>query len=52
MPEPKAREPESQEPKSKPLHRAEPKAKGSESRKRHPIYSIDALLGDVLEATE
>jgi hypothetical protein len=46
----KAREPESQEPKSKPLHRTpEPKTLGSESRKRHPIYAIDALLGDVLE---
>jgi hypothetical protein len=29
--------------------RVEPKTQGSDSRKRHPIYSISALLGDVLE---
>jgi hypothetical protein len=30
---------------------AEPKTQGSESRTRDPIYSINALFGDVLEAS-
>jgi hypothetical protein len=54
VPEPKALEPESQEPEYPPPPHsscAEPKTQRSESPKHHPIYSIGALLVDVLETS-
>ena len=54
VPEPKALEPESQEPEYPPPPHssgAEPKTQRSESPKHHPIYSIGALFVDVLETS-